>query len=409
MNKENNVSYKVPFIMMVVLFFLFGFLTVLNQQLQTPLKAVFALSNTQSTLLTFAFFTAFVVTSTPASSIIDKVGYKKTLVVALLVVALALGSFFIAALQESFVIFVIGSFILGAGITMLQVVANPYIAALGSSDSAGSRINLAGAFNSLATFIAPNFAIYVMFMGKESKDVLIDDVKLPYVGLLIFAILLAGIFGMLKLPEIGAKKEEGAIPEKLEGNAWQFSHLTLGVLAIFCYVGAEVAVGSNLGSFLEASKMAPSLNIFGFELSKVSMYWGGLMIGRFLGSSLFKNVNEKSALVFVSIGSMVFTLAGAFLPAEISVYFLIAVGLFHSVMWGYIFGLAIFGLGKYTNQASGYLLMGVFGGAVVPMAQGFLADNLSNNWQITFAFVALCQAYLLYYALIGSKPKKVAA
>lgn len=403
MNKENNVSYKVPFIMMVVLFFLFGFLTVLNQQLQTPLKALFALSSTQSTLLTFAFFTAFVVTSSPASIIIDKVGYKKTLVVALLVVALALITFFVAALEVSFPIFVVGSFILGAGITMLQVVANPYLAALGSSETAGTRINLAGGFNSLATYIAPYFAFYVMFMGKESKDVVVDDVKLPYIGLFIFAVFLAIVFGLLKLPEIGAKKEEGAAPEKLEGSAWQFSHLTLGVIAIFAYVGAEVAVGNNLGSYLESIGV-PKADV----TTRVALYWGGLMVGRFLGSSLFKDVNSKQGLTVVSLGSLVLTLGGAFLPGSVSVYLLIAVGLFHSVMWGYIFGLAIEGLGKYTNQASGYLLMGVFGGALVPLAQAFIADKI-GNWQISFAFVALCQAYLLYYALIGSKPKKVAA
>ena len=402
MTNDSSTNYRVPFIMMVVLFFLFGFLTVLNQQLQTPLKALFALTNTQSTLLTFAFFTAFVVTSSPASMIIAKVGYKKALVSALLVVAFALATFFVAALQVSFPIFVVGSFLLGSGVTMLQVVANPYLAALGSADTAGTRINLAGGFNSLATFIAPYFAFYVMFMGKESAEVVVDDVKLPYVGLLLFALFLAGVFSMLKLPEIGAIKSEDSVPEKLEGSAWQFSHLTLGVLAIFCYVGAEVAVGNNLGSYLESMGVAKS-----DVTTKVALYWGGLMVGRFIGSSFFKEVNERKALTLVSIGSMVLTLGGAFLPVNISVYFLIAVGLFHSVMWGYIFGLAINGLGKYTNQASGYLLMGVFGGALIPMAQAFMSDQL-HSWQLSFVFVALCQAYLLYYALVGSKPNKTA-
>jgi FHS family L-fucose permease-like MFS transporter len=316
--------------------------------------------------------------------------------------------FFGAALSVSFPIFVVGSFLLGAGITMLQVVANPYLAALGSSETAGSRINLAGGFNSLATFIAPYFAIYVMFGGKDSTAVVVDDVKIPYIGLLIFALLLSFIFGSLKLPEIGSKSSDAGDKVKLQGNAWQFSHLTLGVLAIFAYVGAEVAVGSNLGLYLESTKMPAFYDLGFISLSKVSLYWGGLMVGRFLGSSVFKDVNSKLGLTVVSLGSMAFTLAGAFLPGELGVFFLIAVGLFHSVMWGYIFGLAIEGLGRYTNQASGYLLMGVFGGAVVPLVQALLADKI-GNFQLTFAFVALCQAYLLFYALVGSKPNKVDA
>ncbi len=399
MSTNSNNNYKVPFIMMVVLFFLFGFLTVLNGQLQGPLKGVFNLSNTEATLLTFSFFTAFVVMGSPTSMLIDKLGYKKTLIVALLVLAVALAVFYVASLLQSFPIFVGGSFILGSGVTMLQVVANPYIAALGTPETAGWRINFAGAFNSLATTIAPLFASLVIFGGKAKESIVVSDVQLPYIGLTIFAILLAVGFSQAHLPQVGAVK---AKEEKLAGSAWQFSHLTLGVLAIFCYVGAEVSIGNNLQLYLESLHLESNVAIG----NKVALYWGGLMVGRFVGSSIFKGVDDKKGLIFVSLGSMILTLAGAFLPGVLGIYALMAVGLFHSVMWGYIFGLAIKGLGKYTNQASGYLLMGVFGGAVVPLAQGYLADVL-GAWQITFAFVALCQAYLLFYALVGSKPNKV--
>ena len=402
---NTKINYKVPFIMMVVLFFLFGFLTVLNGQLQGPMKAVFDLSNAESTFLTFAFFTAFVITGAPAAKIIDKFGYKKALVIALLLVAVALITFYGAAVAVSFPIFVIGSFLLGAGITMLQVVANPYIAALGTPETSGSRINLAGAFNSLATTIAPLFATYVIFGGKEMANIEVGDVKIPYIGLTIFAVLLAAMFSRVNLPSLSNTKE-GEEPKKLEGNAWQFSHLTMGVLAIFCYVGAEVASGNNLKLYLE------SLNWDSAAVTaKISMYWGGLMVGRFVGSSIFKNVDNKKGLTVVSLGAMTLTLLGAFLPIEIGVWALTFVGLFHSVMWGYIFGLAIDKLGPYVNQASGFLLMGVFGGAVIPLVQAKLVDVLGGtgaDWKLSFVFIAVCQAYMLFYALVGSKVKKSA-
>ncbi|MFT6716747.1 MAG: FHS family L-fucose permease-like MFS transporter [Saprospiraceae bacterium] len=402
-------NYKVPFILMVILFFLFGFLTVLNGQLQGPMKALFELSNTESTFLTFAFFTAFVVTGAPAGMLIDKVGYKKTLVVALLVVAGALATFYGAAIAVSFPIFVVASFILGAGITMLQVVANPYIAALGTPETSGSRINLAGAFNSLATTIAPYFAAFVIFGGKDMDNLKVGDVEIPYIGLTVFALLLAALFSRVTLPNINqsAKKESDSTenndkPAKLEGTAWKFSHLTMGVLAIFCYVGAEVASGNNLKLYLEDLKWDPAAVTL-----RITLYWGGLMVGRFIGSSIFKNVDNRKGLVVASLGAMALTLLGTFISGEMGVWALTFVGLFHSVMWGYIFGLAIDKLGPYVNQGSGYLLMGVFGGAVIPMAQAKLAD-ITGDWKITFLFIALCQAYMLFYALVGSRIKKSA-
>lgn len=398
-----TANYKVPFILMVVLFFLFGFLTVLNGQLQGPMKALFDLTNAQSTILTGAFFIAFVVTGAPAGMMIDKMGYKKTLVIALLVVAVALATFFAGAKAVSFPIFVAGSFLLGAGITMLQVVANPYISALGTPETAGSRINLAGAFNSLATTIAPIFATYVIFGGKNNADLVVGDVEIPYIGLTVFAVLLAAIFSRVSLPNIGQGGEEKTEkePAKLEGTAWKFSHLTLGVLAIFCYVGAEVASGNNLKLYLEGMGWEP-----GDVTLKISLYWGGLMVGRFIGSSIFKNVDNRKGLVVVSLGSMAFTLAGSLIGGEVGVWALTAVGLFHSVMWGYIFGLAIDKLGPFVNQGSGYLLMGVAGGAVIPYVQATFADSI--GWQASFLFIAACQGYMLFYALVGSRIKKSA-
>jgi len=398
-----TANYKVPFILMVILFFLFGFLTVLNGQLQGPMKALFDLTNAQSTILTGAFFIAFVVTGAPAGMMIDKMGYKKTLVIALLVVAVALATFFAGAKAVSFPIFVTGSFLLGAGITMLQVVANPYISALGTPETAGSRINLAGAFNSLATTIAPIFATYVIFGGKKNADLVVGDVEIPYIGLTIFAVLLAALFSRVSLPNIsqGGEEKTEETPAKLEGTAWKFSHLTMGVLAIFCYVGAEVASGNNLKLYLEGMGWEP-----GDVTLKISLYWGGLMVGRFIGSSIFKNVDNRKGLVVVSLGSMALTLAGSLIGGELGVWALTGVGLFHSVMWGYIFGLAIDKLGPYVNQGSGYLLMGVAGGAVIPYIQATFADSI--GWQASFLFIAACQAYMLFYALVGSRIKKSA-
>ncbi|PWJ45044.1 MFS transporter [Sediminitomix flava] len=419
--KQTQNQYAVPFAIMVFLFFLVGFLTVVNQQFQAPLKEVFDLSNTQSTLLTFTFFAAYPIMGIPAGKLVEKLGYKGTLLVSLVIVTISFALFYTAAEFTSFTIFLIGSFVLGAGMTVLQTVVNPYIIACGPEETASFRMNLGGGMNSLGTVLGPLFVSQVVFGG--TGDIQVSDVKIPYLVLIATVIILTLILKTVNLPHIpGTTKEEGS-----EGSATQYPHLILGVVGIFCYVGAEVAVGANINLFLEQD--------FGYAKSVAasfaSLYWLGLMIGRLSAAGLLKNIGAKGQLTGAATGALaliVGTVILSYYPdlsfnldleigllgisihqaISVSCITLILMGLFHSVMWPCIFTLAVKDLGPHTSQGSGLLMLGVAGGAVIPFVQGILADVL-GDWQLTWGLVIACELFILFYALKGSQvilPKK---
>lgn len=413
---QKQVNYTGPFITMVVLMGLIGFLTVLNQQFQAPLQAAFlkdagALKNTLTTMLTFTFFLAYLVMGMPSAKMVEKKGYRFTLVTALLILVAGLGVFELSVWQfassgstvafgestvpVAYFIFLAGSFVVGTAMTFLQVVVNPYLVACnvkGTSDV--QRQSIAGAANSSMTTIAPLFVTYIIFAGAETID--IGSVVVPFGVLMAVVAVLAFALTRVNLPDIQGTTSNK--DEKLPESVWSFSHLTMGVLAIFMYVGVEVCVGANInlfakdlgGSFAENAALMASL------------YWGGMLIGRLFGSFV-STIPARNQLVFTSIAAGVLVITSMLIHNP---WLLVGVGLFHSIMWPAIFSLAVKGLGRYTAKGSGALMLGVFGGAVLPFVQGITADAI-GGWELTWVIVVVAECYLLYYALYGSKVKKI--
>lgn len=418
MSNQKAVNYTGPFITMVVLMSLVGFLTVLNQQFQAPLQGAFLneagdLKNTLATLITFAFFLAYLVMGSTGASLVEKKGYRGTLFIGLIVLIFGLGTFEISALFHQHVattvmigsatipvayfIFLLGSFVVGTAMTFLQVAVNPYIVACDVKGTSGvQRQTIAGAGNSTMSTLAPILVSAVIFGGLQTNEITIDMVYLPFAILMGLVFILAMIVKRANLPQIASiATGENEVYEK---SVWSFSHLKMGVLAIFVYVGVEVAVGANIvlygkslgGTFAERAAFMASL------------YWGGMLLGRLCGSFLSK-VPAKTQLIVTSIGAGILTALAMLLSNP---WLLVGVGIFHSIMWPAIFSMAIDKLGKYTSKASGALMLGVVGGAIFPLVQGVLADQY--GWDYTWVIVLLGEVYLLYYALVGSKVKQTA-
>lgn len=460
-NKQQN--YMVPFIIMVVLMALIGLITNLNQQFQAPMKAAFLLqggkwANTLATFLNFAFFTAYLVMGPVSSKYIAKNGYKKTLVFGLSILCIAFGIYmssayvfdafdlknFQGAIDEAkaieaagvagvpamqalasatgnfqvnileatgeyngltwlgdvtiptaYYVFLIAAFVAGTALTYLQAVVNPYVVACDVKGTTGvQRQSIAGTGNSLMTTIGPLIVAYVIFQGKGGLEVDITSLYIPFAILLLLVVILAFALTKIELPEVAGG---GAKQTDLTENIWSFSHVKLGVLAIFAYVGVEVSVGTNVLFYAQDD--------LGFTIKDAalisSIYWGGLLVGRFLSSFLSK-VSAQKQLLIAGVGAGFFILVAMMTKQP---WFLAAVGLFHSVMWPAIFSLALEGLGRYTSKASGVLMMGCFGGALIPVLQGLMADQL-GAWQWTWVFIVLGELYILYYATVGHKVLK---
>jgi len=442
MNKQQNqTNYLAPFISLVVLFFFVGFLTTANGQFQGPLKEAL-LKNagdweyTFATLITFSWFLAYPIMGGVGSRWVAKYGYKGTLLRALLIMVVGLGIFWFssfytvkfpdsnvhiatAVIPLGYFIFLLGSFVVGASATILQVVINPYLTACSVKGTQPvQRLNIGGASNSVGTTFAPFFVSGIIFGGKAMKDVSVDQLQIPFLTLAAVIAIVTVVMSRLSLPDIqGAKEEKG---EKLEESVWSFRHLTLGVVAIFFYVGVEVCIGNNINLYaLYLEKEGITFSFFGFnELTifgtkllipalMATLYWGGMLVGRLISGSLSK-ISPKTQLTFTTIvAAILATLAIAYNNP----WLLVAVGLFHSVMWGAIFTLSVKKLGKYTSVASGVFMIGVIGGAILPLMQGFFADRMKiveNAWRWSWVIVVVGELYMLYYALWGSKVKQSA-
>lgn len=458
-------SYIVPFIIMVILMALVGLITNINQQFQAPMKAAYLLmggewSNTLATLLNFAFFTAYLVMGPVSARRIATRGYKQTLIFGLVALCVALGIYMasawvfesfdaatfapvieeakqiealataggVSAMQElagvtgnfqvttleatgefngllwlgdvtvpvAYYIFLIAAFIAGTSMTYLQAVINPYVVASDVPGTTGvQRQNIAGTGNSLMTTIGPLFVAYLIFQQKEGLEVDITSLYLPFLVLLILVVLLAVALRFIELPDVaGGSSAKG---EELTKSVWSFRHVKLAVIALFAYVGVEVSVGTNVVMY--------ALGDLGFTFKSAaqiaSVYWGGLLVGRFL-SSFISKVSAQKQLLVAALGAILFILLAFFMHNP---WLLAVVGLFHSVMWPSVFALALEGLGRYTSKASGVLMMGCFGGALIPVLQGFLADML-GGWQLTWLFIVLGELVILYYAVAGHRVLK---
>ncbi|MDH6533603.1 MFS transporter [Parabacteroides sp. 52] len=430
--QEKQISYIGPFITMVFLFFIVGFLTTANTQFQAPLKEAFLtgvgdLKNTFATLITFSWFLAYPLCGKVGSTWTSHYGYKGTLIRSLFIMILGLGFFFFSSwftirfpqanlhigthiVPIGFFIFLLGSFVVGASATILQVVINPYLTACFVKGTQPiQRMAIGGSANSIGTTIAPFFVTGIVFGGLAMEEVQVNQLMLPFLALMVIIAIIVLTLMKLSLPDIqGTKAEEG---EKLEKSVWSFRHLTLGVIAIFFYVGVEVCIGANINLYAieQESLNGPfsfcgnsSFTLFGIHFAipalMATLYWGGMLIGRLVGSSL-RTVPARVQLIVTTISATVLTLLAIGLNNP---WLLTAVGLFHSIMWGAIFTLSVARLGKYTSVASGVFMIGVVGGAILPLLQGVLADTM-GGWRWSWFIVIFGELFMLYYALIGSK------
>lgn len=447
-----NQKYGFALSIMVSLFFMIGFITVLNDVLIPSLKGLFDLSASQAMLIQFCFFIAYAILSFPAGMLIEKVGYKKGLIISLAVMAAGLFFFVIASMVQMYGVFLFALFVVASGITILQVAINPYIIALGPEETGASRLNLGGALNSTATFIGPIIGGAFILKSFSLEDFGGDQALLnaakaeavrgPYIVLALVTLLIAAILYFTSLPKIATesaeKVEDGTSP-------LDFLHLKLGSGAIFFYVGAEVAIGSLLVLYLTTQNLiilptdiTEGLSHEGLESlyekmasSLLAYYWGAAMVGRFIGSAVGQKIKANTLLAIVAVVALVLVtysmVGGQSARMDISVivlstdpfsiglqsinvpvvsFALVLVGLFNSVMWPAIFPLGIAKLGKHTSKGSGIMVTMVLGGAVVPYVQGLLAESI--GYRFSFIICIICYAYLLFFALKGYNMGKIA-
>lgn len=405
--------------MVTTLFFMWGFLTCLNDILIPHLKSIFDLNYAEVMLVQFAFFTAYFIFSFPSGKFIDYFGYKKAMVAGLVTMGIGAFMFVPAAAVPSFPLFLAALITLAAGMTILQTSANPYVAVLGPPRTASSRLNLTQAFNSLGTTVAPSFGS-TLILGAVAAPVAVEvlramnpqqlhayrvsqaaSVKVPYVGLALALFLLALIIAFFKLPTIEAVEAHGEVHD----SVWKHRHLVLGAVAIFVYVGAEVSIGSFLTNYFHGSDIG-NLSLQD-AADMLKYYWGGAMIGRFVGSALLQKVGTGTLLGFNAIVACILVAISMATFGHVAMWSILLVGLFNSIMFPSIFTLGVDGLGPLTGDGSALLIAAIIGGAIVPEAQGFLADRIGIHH--AFILPVLCYLYIAYYGFKGSKRMNPAA
>ncbi len=426
-----------PFLLLTFIYFIVGFLTTVNGQCQGPLQVAFlsevtATRNFLATLISFAFFMGYLLNSAKTGRLLNKIGYKKTLIRSMLVMVLALAFYLASAIiaeywggegvriSQDFVpfgyfVFLFGAYLMGTSAAMLQVVINPYIVAYPLPGTQPvQRMNFTCAVNSFGTTIAPFFVTGVMFAGVSLESVSADQLTIPFFVMMLVIALTTFTTSKANLPDIAGtrdasneeKSEEksGSTKDKTSSvgtektpqrSIWSFRHLKYGVITIFFYVGTEVGIGNNMN--LHAMDLMGQ----GYDFSPAllaTLYWGGFMVGRMVSAAL-KNVAPRPMLLFVTVAAIALMLTSMFTE---NLWLMAAVGLFHSVMWSCIFTLAVDGLKEYTSRASGVFMIGVFGGAVFPVLQGLLADYI-GSWQFTWLIPLFCEFVILWYGLVGYK------
>ena len=407
-------NYSRPLAIVTTLFFMWGFLTCLNDILIPHLKSIFELSYAKAMLIQFAFFSAYFLFSVPWSRVVNTIGYKTTMVVGLLTMAVGAFLFVPAASVVSYPLFLTALLILAAGITGLQVSANPYVDLLGKPETASSRLDLTQAFNSLGTTIAPKIGgllilssapLAIEELHKLTPQALhvyrvqqAASVKMPYTVIGIALLLLAVLIGISKLPKIETAASRPG--EKANDSIWKHPNLVYGAIGIFAYVGAEVSIGSFLVNYFGLPEIAglSAKAAAGF----VSFYWGGAMIGRFLGAALLQHFRPGYLLALAAIVAGSLVIASMVFSGHIAMWSILAVGLFNSIMFPTIFSLGEAELGPLSGSGSGLLNMAIVGGAILPVIQGVIADYVGLHH--AFVLPVICYLYILFYALSGSKP-----
>jgi len=407
-------NYSRPLIIVTTLFFMWGFLTCLNDILVPHLKSIFDLSYTRVMLIQFSFFSAYFLFSLPWARIVSIIGYQRTMVAGLVTMAAGAFLFIPAAMAVSFPLFLTALMVLAAGITGLQVSANPYVVVLGKPATASSRLDLTQAFNSLGTTIAPKIGGVLILSAappaieqmrqftpqalKAYRASEAASVKLPYAVIAVALVVLAIVIGTSKLPVI----EPAAAPAGKGGqdSIWKHPNLLFGALGIFAYVGAEVSIGSFLVNYFGLPDIArmSARDAAGY----VSFYWGGAMAGRFLGAPLLRRIKAGNVLAVCATAAAALVTTSMITGGHAAMWTILAVGFFNSIMFPTIFSLGVAELGSLTGNGSGLLNMAIVGGAVLPLIQGALADRFGLHH--AFVLPVTCYLYIFFYALSGSRP-----
>ncbi|MBU3020527.1 sugar MFS transporter [Aestuariibacter sp. A3R04] len=392
---KGNASHF-AFAAMTTLFFIWGFITALNDILIPHLKASFSLNYTQAMLVQFCFFGAYFVVSPFAGKLLEKIGYLRGIITGLCTIAAGCAMFYPAAELGIYAIFLLGLFVLAAGVATLQVSANPYVAILGPEKTAASRLNLAQAINSLGHTVGPLFGAALIFSSVAETEVDAKSVQLPYLLLAGVMLITAFTFKFLKLPEI-THEETNTVNTKQ--SVWQHKGLVLGALAIFLYVGAEVSIGSFLVNYFADPRIAGLSQQDASTM--VSYYWGGAMVGRFVGAALTRYIKPAYVLAGNAVMAILLLITTTQTTGAVAMWSVIAVGFFNSIMFPTIFSLAIRGLGELTSRGSGLLCQAIVGGAILPMIQGVVADI--STVQLSYFVPVLAYVYIGWYALNSSR------
>lgn len=399
-----------PLVIVTILFFMWGLLTSLNDILIPHLKSIYTLSYVQAMLVQFCFFGAYFIVSIPAGALIRRIGYQSGAVTGLLIAASGCALFYPAA-QSGYALFLFAFFVLASGITILQVAANPYVTVLGPARTASSRLTLTQAFNSLGTTVGPLLGgVLILSAAVVGADQLAAmtaaeqaaykaqeaaTVQGPYLALAAALAILAVLFALARLPKINHEEGPAAAAVAGKGSAWRYRHLVLGAVAIFVYVGGEVSIGSFLVNFLGEPHIAGLDHAQAYKY--VSMYWGGALVGRFIGFAVMRYVSPGKTLACAALGAMALVLLATFAQGSVAMWAIVAVGLCNSIMFPTIFSMALHGLGRHTGQGSGILCMAIVGGAIVPFIQGAMADSV--GLQPSFLVPAACYLFILFFGV----------
>lgn len=408
-----TATYRPALALLASLFFMWGFITVINNTLLPHLRSVFDLNYAQTTLLESVWFIAYFVASLPSAKLIERIGYRPSMVTGLAIMAAGALLMIPAARIPSYTAVMIALFVIASGITLLQVAANPYVAVIGPAESAPARLNLVQAFNSMGTTLAPLFGGYLI-LGRSASGRAVGgaalthaqrladarSVQLPYLIVAAVLVVLAVVIARFPLPSLSAAARRAEAAERRKHSLWRHRNLVLGVPAIFIYLIAEIGVSNLFINFVSApdignlSHAAASNYLF--------LLWGGMMVGRFAGSAIMRRVPAERVLAWASVAACAVVLGAVFTSGPAAMWSLILVGLFHSIMFPTIFTLGIRGLGPLTEEGSGLLVMAIAGGALV-VVQGWLADRF--GLQRSFLLTAACELYTLFYAVWGCRTR----
>jgi MFS transporter, FHS family, L-fucose permease len=412
----NRAAEKAALRLLASLFFIWGFITVINNTLLPHLRSVFDLNYVETTLIESVWFVAYFVASIPSAKLIERVGYRRSMLTGLIIMAVGALMMIPAARIPSYGVTLAALFVIAGGITLLQVAANPYVAVVAPADQASSRLNFVQAFNSLGTTLAPLFGGYLILgrstsgtsrsgVAATAAERLMDAraVQLPYLIVAAVLLVLAVVIARYKLPDMGAHTRRASAQERRSHSLWHHRNLVLGVPAIFIYLIAEIGVANLFINFVSQPTIA---NLTHEQASRyLFLLWGGMMVGRFAGSLMMRFIPAERVLAWFAFAALATMLVTCFAHGPLAMAALILVGLFHSIMFPTIFTLGIRGLGPLTEEGSGLLIMAIAGGALV-IVQGWLADRF--GLQRSFLLTAACELYVIFYALWGSRPPRQA-